>query len=556
MSRAALLLAAGLLVSSAAADAQAPAEHPTSPARSRGDLPVPAAQSPRDSLRRAEEYLRMGRMPDAVEILEAVHGAHAQDEIAARALVRAYLLAGRADEAVELCRARAQERGGEDPDLWIELSRCSLQAGRGEEAADALLTCLRLRPSWVMRLTDPFELAVSDSAAGPAALARLESAARAAETNPGVKEILAQVYATAGRSAEAIALLVEADRAQERKGELLFPLAHTLSRRGTPAAALAAYDSVLALGPSDGTAENVWFEKGELLASLGRAPEAVAAYEEAVRRFPGGPLFLRATIARADLLMTEVRDLDGARQAYEEVLAQADRARRKERQQPLVDRARLALAECALRQGDLETATERFGDLEKEAGQSALREAAAFQLAEIHFFQGRFVEAEEAYYQLTDRFPQGDWVNDAFRRVLLLGETRGGPEVEQYAQVEYLRRLDRGDEALAACRQILAAAPGHPLEAELRFTEMRLLGDAGQWAAADSALTRILADHPRSRAAPAALLWLGEQSSSEEERIERGTECLERVLLDYPGSFEARRARGLLRGLREAKANS
>jgi tetratricopeptide (TPR) repeat protein len=510
----------------------------------------------RDPLRQALELIRAGRALEAVPILEELYRTRPQDPGVLQALTQAYLFSGNPDRAVELCRDLAERDGQRDPNLWVDLSRCCQQAGRPGEAVEALLRCLKDRPSWIVRLMDQFELAVSDSLTGGEALRVLQSAASAPEAPAAWKEILAHVFATSGREYEAIAVLMEADRAQALRGELLSNLARTLAKRGVPEAALAAYDSVLALDPADGTAENVWFEKGELLAGLGRVPEAIAAYAEGERRFPAGPLAMQATLARADLLMTKAHDLAGAQAAYAAVLARAGEVPRRERKQPLLDRARIALAECALRLEDFAAARERYGELEANAAQAELREKAAFELAEMRFFEGEFVEAEEAYYQLTDRYPSGNWVNDAFRRVLLLGETNAAPPVREYARIEYLRRVDRTAEALAMCRAALQADPAPPLRPELRFQETQLLAVLGEWASADSALASLLAEDPRSRVAPAALLWWGERAQERPEGRGVAAQAYERIVLEYPASFEARRARSRLRELRETEANS
>ena len=537
-----------------AASAQAPPAEPEEGGQPRPGSPLIFADRSgdvaRSLLREAENLLRAGRAPEAVPILERLNEERPGDSRVLVLLTQAYLRSGKDDEAIALCRAQAEATGDRDPHAWMQLARCCIQAGRGREAVEALLGCLRDRPSWVMRLVDPLELAVSDSLAGSEAMAALEAAVAGEDAPAAWKEALGHIYATTGREPEAVALLVEADRAQERHGELLLPLARTLSKRGVPGTALAAYDSVLALDPQPGTAEDVWFEKAELLASLDRPREAVEAYAEGERLFPRGPLALRAAIARADLLMGPLRDLEAARQAYETVLAAASARPRRERQQALVDRARLALAECALRGEDFTEAARRYEELAAGASQSALREQAAFQLAEMLFFDGKFQEAEEAYYRLTDQYPQGAWVNDAFRRVLLLGETQAGPGVLDYARTEYLRSAGRTGEALARCREGLAGGPGDLLRAELRFQELRLVAALGDWAAADSSLARLIVEESTSRVAPAALLWMGEQAEAVAQRHAQAAACYERVLLEYPSSFEARRARARLRALR------
>lgn len=532
------------------ADSATPAG-PFSPAE---PSPPSNAERLRDPLRQALELMRVGRAFEAVPILESLLAEHPDDAQVFQALTQAYLNAGQPERAVALCRERAQARGQRDPDLWVDLAQCCLRAGRPEEAVEALLTCAKARPTWTIRLLEQLELAVADSLGGDRVLKALEKATRAQDAAPEWKEMLAHLYATTGRERLAVGMLMQADREQKQRGELVFELAQVLAKRGALAEALAACDSALALDPRETMAEHALYEKGGLLARLDRVEEALAAYAEGERRFPEGPLALQRNLARAELLMTRTDDLAGAQAAYEAVIARAKLLPRRERQQPVIDRARLSLAECALRREDFAGARQSFADLSETAAQSDVRENAAFDLAEMLFFEGKFVEAEEAYYQLTDRYPNGNWVNDAFRRVLMLGETRGGPRVEEYARVEYLRRVGRTREALERCRAALADESANPVAAEMRFEEAMLLVDLGDAGAAEAAVDSLIADHPRSRVAPGALFWRAQRA--EQAAGENATALYERIILEYPSSFEARRARARVRELRAAEANS
>jgi len=148
------------------------------------------------------------------------------------------------------------------------------------------------------------------------------------------------------------------------------------------------------------------------------------------------------------------------------------------------------------------------------------------------------------------------WVNDALQRVLLLGERRGARGLEDLARVLYLRRVGRREEALAVTREALGAVGETPLAPELYLQATQLCGELDRAAQADSALGRLLGEHPESRAAPAALLWLGNLLAQSPAGRDRAREYYERILLEYPRAFEARRARAMLRVLMETEDQS
>lgn len=355
---------------------------------------------------------------------------------------------------------------------------------------------------------------------------------------------------------KALDLLMRVERRQKGDGRIALTLATTLARSDQPELALAAYDSVLSLAPREGTVEECWFEKGRLLEGLGRHAEAMAAYRQVEERFPHGTLAPRATLTRAGILLRS-GNASGARGLLEQLLERVTGEPRRSDLRTMRDDARVTLAECALREGDFTGAREIFGDLGRSAARAEVREQAAFEQAELLFYEGKLVEAEQAYYALTDSFRTGDWVNNALERVLLLGEhATAGDALKPYGQILYQRRIGNRERALALCREALAAYRELPLRAELRLEEVRLLTDEANWPAADSSLALLLVEQPRARAVPQALLLLAETGLAREARHDAARAYLEQLVLQYPDSSEARRARAILAELRKSDAHS
>jgi tetratricopeptide (TPR) repeat protein len=511
-------------------------------------------------LRQAHSLSRQGRTAQAVKLIEGFLDEHAQDRRVITALGSAYSSNGEDLKAAALYEKAIYEQGMKELDLWTLLAKACRRAGDGERAVSALIACLRWRPSWVGRLKDQFELLATDPEVGPESIAALEAASLPEEARGAWQEILAHVYMVTGEGQKALDLVLTLDREKKGSGKFVFSLARLLSRRGDPGMALAALDSVLAFPPGPGIAEEVWYERGRLLETLGRVEEAVAAYGEGEQRYPSGPLALRAAMSRAALLMRELGRLDAAREVYASILERTEQARRSAHVRPIREDALLGLGECALRQGDFTEAARRFEELERTALRAPTRERAAFERAEMLFYDGNLADAEAAYYELTDHYPTGEWVNDALARILLLGEhAAAGGALTVYARVRYLVRLGAPDSALVRCREGLQAFAGSPVRDELRFEKLRLLGQLGRRAEADSSLARLLREDPESRSAPAALFWFGGWLESDVECVEcvaKGQEYYEALVLRYPQSLEARRARARLQVMRTGEEPS
>ena len=502
------------------------------------------------SLLTTRRMIEQGQLEEAITMLEAMLVDHPTDPRLILTLGEAYTRAGSHADAIELYRAQIERVGLANSEAWLRLVDACRQDGRGEEAMETLLEAIRRRPVWRGRLLDQFELVVTDSATSVEGYATLRQHATASDAPAIWRDVLAHVQVLTGHYEAALALLTRLDRDERAGGRRIFQLAQTLARRGEARFALAAFDSVLAQSPDPGLAEESWFEKAGLLVNEGRNVEAAAAYRTQFTTYPQGPLALRGRLKHAALLKDTMRDIPAAREAYTAILEMTRREAAPKSLRTIRDEAMLALGECALLTGDFAEADTVFAQLEATALRARTQEHAAYERAEILFYQGEFVAAEGAYFELTDRYPAGHWVNDALSRVLLLGEfgTRDPQALIPYAQIQYQRRIGGLERALALCREVLADTTQVLMRAHVRADEIRTAGDLGRWNEAEQALARLLEEDPGSRVCPAVLFWMGERAIG--ERAARSQECYEQVILRYPDSLPARRARARLAELR------
>ncbi len=531
------------------------------PRQPRSTVPV-GREQPRLEIERAimdaHQLLAAGRATQAIAQLERLHARYPGEPRVILALADAYARGGEPLKAVDMLQGEIERSGAREPDLWAHLAMAYQRAGQGADAAETLLAALQLQADWLGRLRDQLEIAATDSAVGQAALERLRSRASSRDAPTVWREALAHVLVVTGHFEEAVGLVAGLDREKRGRGRGLSELARAVAHRADPAVALAVFDSLLAHKPDPGTAEEAWFERGRLLERLGRPSEAVAAYETLARDFPRGPLAVQARLKAAGVRRGPLRDLAGAQAVYRQLLAEAPPGSRNRQAKATREEALLGLGECALQSGAFPEAESTFAALESEAVQTATKERAAFERAELLFYSGRFADAEEAYYQLTDHYPAGAWVNDALGRALLLGEfgATAGAALEAYAGVVFRQRAGAPEEALRLCRAALSDSVKAEMRAYLRWEEIRIAAELGRWTEADAALALMLEQDKGSRVAPTALYRMAVWAEAVADRRARALELYEQVILRYPDSLEARQARGRLRAMREGTEQS
>lgn len=523
-------------------------------------LPAAAWQSSRQvqlsevdkKIRDAQLKLRNGKYDEVLIDLEALYAERPGDTRVIFVLSDAYVRTDQTAKAVAILEREITRSGGRNQQLWTRLANAHQHEGDGAAMIETLLKGLKKDVNWLRQFDDLVEIAVSDSIMGPAAFSYLREQAHSEKAPTVWREALSHASLVKGDYDEALATLMAIDSERHSGGVRVMKLAKTLSQRGLPGQALAAYDSVLAISKSARVQEETWFEKAQIYETLGQFDEAKNAYQYQVENFPNGNLALRADLNRAGLLKGPLRDLDAGKALYQSLVERTmDSSRNAARAlaHQIREEALLALGECALRTNGFDEAESTFVRIGRESRQDLTREQAEFERAELLFYQGRFIDAEDAYYTMTDHYPTGNWTNDALSRILLLGEYgRQAPTaLTAFARAQYYKRIEHPDSALAVCREALRDTTSIWMRDYLLAERIRLAGRAGNWSEADSLLPALLSFQPRSRLAPAILLWLAERAESDPARTHLAAQLYEETIFRYPSSMEAGRARIRLR---------
>jgi len=190
---------------------------------------------------------------------------------------------GREEEAIALLRRVCREQP-DMVDAWETLAGALRRAGRFAEARDALREADRLSPG-----TAPILLGLSDVSIE---LKDYESATRYAEAARvvGASSIhgeLAAIAAARGDLAAARAEALAARREHPGAQAPLLQLARIERQAGNLPEALRYAEEGLRLAGSSAPVEGIRAVGADLLAHLGREPEAEAAFREEVRDYPG-----------------------------------------------------------------------------------------------------------------------------------------------------------------------------------------------------------------------------------------------------------------------------
>ncbi|MDE2737536.1 MAG: tetratricopeptide repeat protein [Gemmatimonadota bacterium] len=218
---------------------------------------------------------------------------------------------------------------------------------------------------------------------------------------------------------------------------------------------------------------------------------------------------------------------------------------------PWTEPARLLIAECSLRLGDLDRADSLWADLERRGGPAAY--AARYHRAELLYFRGDFAAATAALAALGAADPNHVLANDVLALLAVCEEYAASDALADLSRAQLLERQgqsEAADEYWAALEE--GADPGLAewsllLRAELRSRQDRL----------DEAMAlyqRQIARFPQGEHIVAAHLGLA-ALYERQGAIEQALKTCETALLQHPHDARAPEARlhiERLRHLRES----
>lgn len=211
----------------------------------------------------------------------------------------------------------------------------------------------------------------------------------------------------------------------------------------------------------------------------------------------------------------------------------------------------LALFELA----DLHVESERYAQAEsvletvhrEQQGKDNAFEA-IYRHAEIAVLQGKFEKAQSLLKKVLEGGTRRSAFNDALdlSRILTVGTQDDDAGLAVYAEAWRLERSGRFEEALTS----LSDAPQGRLDDVNLKRQVDLNLRLGHHRAALGVCDHIVRRYPWSPFAPWALVKTGDLHRDALGELEQAAAAYERVLIEYPTSIQAERARVNLKGLR------
>ena len=278
-----------------------------------------------------------------------------------------------------------------------------------------------------------------------------------------------------------------------------------------------------------------------------RLSAAMAQFRSIMEKYPRSEFAARSEFEIGIMQYDRLADLDGALASFEHVLAQTA--------QTNVFRfdVELMIGRLHITRGDTARAVTRFADVAAAPGALPDQsDEAAFHLAEIDYFGGRFGDAAKRLEGIVVNL-KADYANDALRFQSFLQENiKVAPEaLREYARADFLARQGKKTEAVALMRDVVARYPRTPLVDDALMCIGGLQFSAGFYADAVATYERLLTDfRENSILLDRAQFQLAETYEAGMRDTLKAIAAYEKLLADYPSSVLADEARRRIRRLR------
>lgn len=374
--------------------------------------------------------------------------------------------------------------------------------------------------------------------------------------NVTFRRLLAWLYMEAKNFNGAYDTYDEIDRLTKARGTELFGFAERALREKGYGPASRAYSDVISGFPGFALMPNARFGLARCLEELDsagaagrdRVPFAGAerAYREVVSDYPGTEyaaqsLFRLAVIRYRKMgdPAAAVEDLRAVSRDYGRILTVATEAR-------------LMLGEIFIAMDRKDEAASILSEL---AGNVPYvgphRERAALELAELHFYEGRYDSSLSILSGLL-RNPGSDAANDGIALRMLISENRNEypGALRRFARAQLLGRQNDPAGAIRLLDEVLADSGGAGLHDLCTYRKAGILETTGRADDAIVAYEGLIESFPESLFRDRALYNLGMIHETVKKDTARAIEEYRMILENYPGSIHANEARKRIRDLR------
>jgi len=272
-----------------------------------------------------------------------------------------------------------------------------------------------------------------------------------------------------------------------------------------------------------------------------------ASYLEFLEEFGTNPASARIAIQLAELEALYLNDLDKAINILSDVV-----------KAPGVNvktqaRAKLALADYYLMQGEVWESTLLYSQVDKKFKEDLLGHEARYRNARLSYFRGDFEWAQSQFDVLkasTSRLIANDALDLSVFILDNLGLDTSALALQTYADAELLVFQNRFDEAFTTLDELKKAFPGHELEDDIVYLKADIFLKRRRYEDAAAAYQQVISDYPESIRLDNSLWKLAGLYENQLDDKAKAQELYETLFIDYSGSILAVEARKKYRELR------
>ena len=440
-----------------------------------------------------------------------------------------------------------------------ELAYLYSLAGSHEKALNEYLALLVSNPRQISYVRGRLSQSLQQAGAMETSLPLLRDHVENAPFRRSFRELYAWMLVENGDFEPALAQYQILSREEEQPGQFMFDFARRAADMDAYEVAATAYGAVLQHDTPFGVQAQLGLAEmhrkhGDQLASSTDAPTAHQYYEEAMtayrtflRLFPADPQYPEVLRRIGELQQTAFDSDSEAKATLQEVIRTFPGT-------AAARQARFDLGRMAIKHNELDVAIQIFEMLESQLGAGTLlAEQSRHERALIRFYQGDFPAARALVGTLRQN-AMSDVANDAIGLRLVLLENPGpdsaNAALQQYAATALLLRQHQLQEAIASADQILGYWGQHPIADDTRYLRAQTLRRSGNIDDALVAFGEMALAHPDSPLADRALFEYADILHREMKRPAEAIVAYSDLLMRYPGSLLAVKARERLRDLR------
>ena len=463
---------------------------------------------------------------------------------------------GFTDEAISLYEY-SKKKNKEDQYLFAEeLAVLYAKSGRQDEATESLLDLYVADSRKAENIKSSFQEMFKVEGASDGLRKKVLKRSAKDPDNLTYYDLLSWIYIQQDDYKNAYRQVKSIDVRMKEKGRRVLGFARTCLREKKYGAALESYGYVIDQGKEEAyykmaASERLTTLKEQLIATPNYSKGDVQKVADQYGTFlEAQPAFKLTSSSReyADLLARYL-DKPGEAIAVLQYVVDAPRARK-----PLKGRCKLDMGDYELLRGKIWESTLLYSQVDKSFKQDLLGEEAQFRNAKLSFYNGDF-KWSQAQLDILKASTSELISNDAIDLSVLITENNpikdsDDTPLKMYAKADLLVYQHKYDEAYLLLDSIAMEYPKHPLGDNLLMTRAEISIQKQAYNDAAKYLQKIVDNHPKDVLADDALFQLAVIYEKNFNNVGEAQRLYERLILDYPGSTFAERARKSFRRLR------